>query len=272
MTRKNSSGNGLDLYAQAKGDRVEPTGKNEMTHLTDPVVTDENGVEVNTFQYSITTANDSYFNLWLEKAEANFEPEKVTIKLFDNAGNQVKVNGRDELVYEKDQTGNTATLGGNNQLDIYSLTHSDAFNAKPTFQVVVESTAESGNVVRYVINVYRKSSEAKLDMTNDSDDDIGFVDTEWSTVEGKAGISDPSVRPQSEFAWYWQTVSQSALRTDDEGRTQVPVELFTVENVLGQRAGTIQVLDGENGNVYATYTGWSDKVYAPIGKDRKSVV
>lgn len=110
---------------------------------------------------------------------------------------------------------------------------------------MVESVAQSGALNRYIIDVYRKSSVAALDMVKANNEDP-YV----TTVGGETYRSETD---EHNYAFY---VSSSQLSED---QLWVKVDLVMVQNILGVPAGTIKTADGQ------TYeNGRAQDVWAPL--------
>ncbi|MCM1295947.1 MAG: cadherin-like beta sandwich domain-containing protein, partial [Muribaculaceae bacterium] len=285
VTRQNETANQLELYALAQGDSTpapaQPTVNNyktTMEHMVDPApVTSEDGVTTNySYLYAITTETDDLFDLWLDQKVVGHEAEEVTIEVFQQGDPVAKITR-----VTNNKTGadakNEVKLNANNRLDIGTAI-TDKWNTDPTLpnalQVVVTAVAESGAKNIHTINVYRKSSEAKLDML-----EYEVVDEETHTTQPDEATNlhgnlstnrfPPEPTPTKDFLGrdvytYGFTISTNEIVRGIDGTYYVESELFSVKNVLGNRAAIITVPD-KTEYVGQTTDADGHKILLPIG-------
>ncbi|MEG2119912.1 MAG: hypothetical protein RRY53_06100, partial [Pseudoflavonifractor sp.] len=266
MTRKNSDANYLNLYGLAQGTpSTEPSTTVGMTKLVDDTPeTLPNGTQIFTFNFPVTAENDSYFDLWIERLYLGHALKELTLKVTQKGATAPHLT----LVNNGSKT--EIKLSGNNRLDINPLTSLWKDDDKAALQIVLDATAQSGEMNRYIVNVYRKSAVAELDM---KDDAPGAVPADLqTTLGGKPNTEKDPVKPVPDDTdptlmnyTYHFTVYTRDLTTAG-GKTTVKANLYSIANAIGQRMGKITLPDGRTtGDVDLALDAYvSDQVEAHI--------
>ncbi|MCM1440018.1 MAG: hypothetical protein NC131_12580, partial [Roseburia sp.] len=254
VTRENDNGDDLKLFALAQGTGAAVPAKADLDEQT-PVSTQTTGdTTTYTYNYTITAATDDIFNLWLDTVNTA-GPTDVVIEAFRTEADGSLSTTPAFTWNLAGSADGKAAINANNRLPISVIT--DQWNANkdlPNALVVrVTATAESGSKSVHNINVYRQSSDASLDMVRENGDKTDPA----TTVAGELA-TNPTAAPGADGTiTYKFNVSTTDFTILPDGTYTIPVDLYTVVNVLGNREGVITLADGR------TFRGTSGVVDVP---------